>query len=117
MPSAALVAKSESPIATTRVSGFGALVGVFVAAGCVGRRRRALRRDAIDTGPGLSPLSGFIATWPSERQSPFPPSCAALVSMIGLRRAILRRTSVGAIERASGKTVISSKPVVIGCGG
>ena len=118
MPSAPLLAKSESPNATSRVSaGLGASPPFAGSVGAGVTVAAADTAEASATGPCLSPASIF-AGCPPERLVRFDSAqLFLLVSTIFWAVCPFTPPSTGDIDRASGYADSRLKFSVIGCGG
>src|SRR5262245_50449995 len=114
MPTAMLDAKSESPIATTRLSGFrseSAEAGVALPDGGGGVTVAGAETAAPSViGPCLSPLSALKATSAlpveSDARSASDQLCA-LVFTSGCAVCVFDPPSIGAIDRAIGNAVMT----------
>src|ERR1051325_4704493 len=117
MPRPEFAAKSESPITTTRVSGFGASGAAF---GSVALDA-TLTADPIVTGPFLSPFASSSETGPlvSSLLMSLSAQLRGLVSTNGCAVRPLTPPDTGAADRAIGNAVrkLNDPFFVIACDG
>src|SRR6516225_1250494 len=118
MPIPELAAKSESPITTSRVSGFGASCGAFAS---VEAAAGAATADPMAIGPFLSPFDSSSDTWPVVN-SPLMSLSAQLRGLVSTNAWAVRPLTppdTGAADRAIGKAVrkLNDPFLLIACEG